>query len=372
MRVFTVGLMVAVVLCLGAPVGVAQERSRVVSPVMHEDGSWTFRIDAPDAEGVYLVGQILEVVGGEPVEMDEDSSGVWSVTVKPTTPGLYGYLFDIAGAQVSDPLNNKLKIGHRNTMSAIEVPGDAPMFYGNQDVPHGTVSIHWYDSETLGVKRRLHVYTPPGYEKGGKYPVLYLLHGGGDQDDAWVNKGNMNFILDNLIAAGKAKEMVVVMPYGHAAFGAIAKPGGAASDSKAYEADMTETIIPYIEDRYRVRKNRANRAIVGLSMGGGHALLIGLNHLDTFSEVGAFSAGASDDPEGTYPQVFADPEWANDELDLFWIGCGVDDRLLPRSQKMHEMLEEAGIEHTYVETHGAHTWEVWRRYLNEVAPKLFR
>jgi enterochelin esterase family protein len=218
----------------------------------------------------------------------------------------------------------------------------------------------------------MHVYTPPGYGGGKRYPVVCLFHGGGDQDDGWVNKGNMNFIMDNLIAEGKAKEMVVVMPYGHAAYGAIARPGGADSDHKAYAADLLETVIPFVESHYRVRANRQNRAVVGLSMGGGHALRIGLNNLDTFSEIAAFSSAAAQDPESAYAGALEDVESANEQLDFFWIGCGRDDRLLPRSRKLTEVLTEQGVEHTYVETHGAHTWEVWRRYLNDVAPMLFR
>ena len=363
MQVRTIASVFLLTLFLAGTFAEGQERSRIVSPTIHADGTVTFRINAPDAASVMLAGQVLAVLDGAAPALEEDDDGVWSVTVGPVAPGLHGYLFNIAGAEVPDPLNNKVKIGHRGMMSAIEVPASAPQFFENKDVPHGTISIHWYDSETLGVQRRLHVYTPPGYGKGRRYPVLYLFHDGGDQDDAWLNKGNMNFVLDNLIAEGRAKEMVVVMPYGHAAFGAIAKPGGADSDVKAYEADLMETVIPYIEDHYRVRKGRKHRAIVGLSMGGGHALRIGLNHLETFRHVGAFSAGAAAEPKTAYAKVHDLPDWANKQLDLFWIGCGREDRLLPRSKKLIAFLEETGIEHIYKETNGAHTWEVWRRYL---------
>jgi enterochelin esterase family protein len=250
------------------------------------------------------------------------------------------------------------------------------MFYDARAVPHGTVHIHWYESKSLGVLRSFYVYTPPGYEKGSKkYPVLYLLHGSGDTEGGWVSIGRANVILDNLVAERRAVPMVVVMPFGHAqaAVGFGADPA-TPPDRALFTRDLLEEIIPMAEGEYRIDGHPQRRAIAGLSMGGGQALYIGLEHLDRFRWIGVFSAGArsSEDAENTFADVFADAAATNRKLRLFWIGCGKADTGFARVQQLDDVLKRHGIDHTFVPSEGAHTWRNWRSYLNQMAPLLFR
>ena len=350
-----------------------RRRPALVSPEVHPNRTVTFRLRAPEADKVQLSGGISRLRGDASPAMVKGENGIWSVTIGPLEPGIYSYSFNIGGAQFPDPANSRLKLGPNNATSVVEVRGDRPAFYDNQDVPHGMVHINWYQSEALGgAKRRMYVYTPPGYGDGKNYPVLYLLHGVGDLDEGWINNGRANFILDNLLAEGKIKPMIVVMPYGHARFANETPPQRSALDRRAFEADLLEAIIPYIEKRYDAGQDRQNRAIAGLSMGGGQSLGIGLNHLERFAWVGGFSSAIFTEPKQAYPKLFEAPEQANRQLKLLWIGCGKDDRLLSGSNKLVGALKEHGIDHTYRVSEGAHTWEVWRMYLAEFAPLIFR
>jgi enterochelin esterase family protein len=267
-----------------------------------------------------------------------------------------------------------LKTGVRGTSSQVEVPADRPLYYDPRPVPRGVVHVHWYESNSLGSLRSVYVYTPPGYESGrSRCPVFYLLHGAGDTESGWVTVGRANVILDNLIAEGKARPMVVVMPFGHtqASMGlgstALANP-----DRSLFTRDLLEDVMPLVERLYRVSNQPDQRAIAGLSMGGGQALNIGLTRLDTFGWIGAFSSALMRmEPEKTFAGLLADPAASNKKLHLLWIACGKQDNLFEANQRFSELLNKHQVKHTFVATEGAHQWRVWRRYLNEFVPLLF-
>jgi enterochelin esterase family protein len=255
------------------------------------------------------------------------------------------------------------------------------MFYEQRAVPHGGVDQRWYSSTTTGLVRRVFVYTPPNYSRtNDRYPVLYLLHGAGGDESGWTTNGRANFILDNLIADGRLKPLVVVMPYGYAY-----PPGSPQAEGQDamkrqrdhFTKDLIEELIPYIQSNYRVHASREQRAIAGLSLGGGQALGIGLSHQDLFSRVAAFSPaiGAVTSPQAgglDFKPLLADAKKVNERLALLWVGCGTDDTLFNSNKEFAAMLQASGVEHTFRQTDGAHTWHVWRRYLNDVAPQLFR
>jgi enterochelin esterase family protein len=254
--------------------------------------------------------------------------------------------------------------------SLLEVPGAAPLFYDVRQVPHGRVDIRWYSSKTVNGVRRLHVYTPPGYDpRGARLPVLYLLHGADGDDSAWVAFGKANHILDNLIAERKIAPMVVVMPFGYA----YAPASGAAADrpQNNFEKDLLDDVIPFVQANYRVSPSRDQRALVGLSMGGGQALNIGLRHLELFSRVASFSGAVPRSAADTFQDVVADPKKLNGSLKLLWLGCGTEDSLFAPNEQFSSFLKDRGVVHTFHRTPGAHTWSVWRQYLLEVAPRLF-
>jgi enterochelin esterase-like enzyme len=259
--------------------------------------------------------------------------------------------------------------------SLLEVPGAASEFFAERDVPHGQVTTVWYQSKSLGVRRRMQVYTPPGYATSGqRYPTFYLLHGAGDDDQAWLMAGRANFILDNLLAAGKIKPMVVVMPAGH-----TPRPGGMfgpAGSRDPFLDDFTQDVMPYVEKNFRLLPGRDNRAIAGLSMGGGHTLAIGLPNLDKFSQIGVFSSGflgrgGPDSVATQYKAVLSDPK-TNGRIKLFWLATGKEDFILPATKGTLAVFDRSGIKYTYKETEGGHTWPNWRAYLAEFTPMLFR
>jgi enterochelin esterase-like enzyme len=356
-------------LCLTQQLALAQRRPQppaVVSPEVHPDGRVTFRLLGPEAHEVTLNASWVK----GPKNMAKDEKGIWSLTI--VEPDIYNYTYSIDGVRTIDPHNPWVKTGVRAASSTVEVPASSPLFYDLRKVPHGEVHIHYYESKALGVTRRLHVYTPPGYDpaKNQRYPVLYLLHGAGDDDSTWTSIGRANLILDNLLADRKAEPMIVVMPFGHTP----ARAGSSVErqvTSQAFENDLLGDVIPLIESKYRVRKDAASRAIAGLSMGGGQSSRIGLGHPELFQWVGAFSAAVRDVETNKPIQKFlSDPKKAN-QLKLLWIGCGKDDFLLDANKKLVALLEEKGIHHTFRLSEGDHSWPVWRRYLNEMAPLLF-
>jgi enterochelin esterase family protein len=353
---------------------------RVVSPEVSADRKVAFRIHAPKAEAVQLggSGDIPGTGFGQATPLTKGSNSVWEVTVGPLTPGAYRYNFNVDGLAVIDPRNPATSESNENAWSLVYVPGAD--FMDTKDVPHGAVSEVTYWSATLNRFRRLHVYTPPGYETSAtRYPVFYLLHGAFDSDDSWSTVGRAGFILDNLIAAGKAKPMVVVMPHGHTG---PFRFGMGFTDE--FEREFIADIMPQMERRYRVLTDRANRAMAGLSMGGAHTLNLGIPNLDKFAYLGVYSSGIfgiTGGGPGGNPQgpSFAERHKAvldntklKEGLKLFWFATGKDDFLVETSRATVEMFKQHQFNVVYRETDGAHTWDKWREYLNEFAPMLFQ
>ena len=348
------------------------------SPEVDTHRGITFRIAAPNATTVKLAGSDLPGLGSGK-DLAKGTNGVWSISLAPVAPGSYRYHFNVDGVPVVDPRNPKTSESNENTWSLVHVPGHA--WQDIQDVPHGAVAEVTYWSSTLRKFRRMHVYTPPGYESGdSKYPVFYLLHGAFDSDDSWSTVGRAGFILDNLIASGKAKPMVVVMPHGHTGpFGS-----GRGSMSGEFEPEFNQDIRPLVEKRYRVHTDRANQAIAGLSMGGAHTLNIGIPNLAHYAYIGVFSSGifgivqrpGAPVPQGpTFEDKYRsilDDAALKPGLKLFWFATGKDDFLLETSRKTVEMFKAHRFNVVYKETAGAHTWDKWREYLNEFVPQLFQ
>lgn len=343
----------------------------VVSPEVNPDGRITFRLLAPKASAVTLRGEWMGAQ--KPLELTKDEKGVWSVTTEPVKPDLYWYSFDVDGVKTIDPRNAMLKTGARSVDSAVDVPGEAAGFQALKQVPHGTVHIEQYRSSVAGKLRRIHVYTPPGYETGKqKYPVLYLLHGSGDTDREWSAYGRANLISDNLIAAGGARPMIIVMTDGHIAD--MADPAQRSKNTAMFAEDLTGSVMPFVEGKYRIDGRREKRALAGLSMGGGQTLYTGLRNLDRFAWLGVFSMGVRGEAgafEKEHAAVFSKPAETNRQLRLFWIGCGKDDFLYQSAINLHNILEKNGIQHSWQPSEGAHTWPVWRRYLREFLPQIF-
>ena len=268
--------------------------------------------------------------------MTKGADGVWSITIGPMEPGIYDYGFSIGdSSRMPDPANRNLIRRTWGPTSYVEVPGDGPQFHSIRDVPHGAVTTHTYHSKTLNLVRQFRVYTPPGYQQGNAtYPVLYLFHGGGGDETQWTTVGRADIILDNLIADGKAKPMVIVMPYGQMP----ARQGGNANDD--YENELLGDVRPRVERLYRVKTDRANRAIAGLSMGSGQSLHIGLRHLDLFSHIAVFSGGGRN--AGIEKLNTAE---LNKQLKVFYIGCGKSDFVFESANALDKQLTEKGIKH---------------------------
>ncbi len=367
----------------------------LVSPEIAADRRVTFRLRAPEARVVTALGDF-----GKDVELQKGSDSVWTATIGPLDPEMYVYFFTVDGVRLTDPSNPQMKIGYvaSTTTNVMTVPGDGPAFYDVQDVPHGEIRTRIYKSKSNGVNRELTVYVPPGYDenRNRRYPVLYLLHGFANDHHSWHRYGRANDILDNLLAQKRTEPFLIVMPLGYGgahvngdgtgipgpggARGAApgAGPGGGrggapGGDAALYERDLLEDIIPMIDRTYRTIADRRHRAIVGFSMGGGQAGRIGLRHLETFSQVGIMSAGMAGGP-GTEPlaTLAADPAKTNKLIDLLWIACGKEDTAMKGAQALHAALDQAKIEHAFLETEGAHHWRVWRRYLRDLAPLLFK
>jgi len=369
------------------PRGRGPQGPQVVSPEVSADRHITFRILAPKAEAVRLNG--TDMPGNDQgAAMAKGTNGVWEVTLGPIEPGAYRYNFDVDGVSVIDPRNPATSESNNNVWSLVCVPGAG--FMDTKDVPHGAVSAVTYYSKALGKFRRMHVYTPPGYESGkGKYPIFYLLHGAGDCDEAWTSVGRAGFILDNLIAARNAKPMVIVMPAGHtrpgAGFGA--RGAGAQPPVDEFVQEFVNDIMPYAEKHYRVHTDKQRRAIAGLSMGGSQTLNIAIPHLDKFGYVGVFSsgligtfgggrAGATNAPAGPtweerHKELLANAKLKKG-LKLLWFATGKDDFLIETSRGTVAMLKRHGFDPVFNETTGAHTWINWRNYLHEFAPQLFQ
>lgn len=358
-----------------------QRGPMVVSPEVQADRRVTFRLLAARAENVSIAsGDLAGVIRGA-AQLTKGDNGVWEVTVGPVNPGAYRYTFMLGGVSVLDPRNPSISESNATAYSLLVVPGSD--FMDTRNVPHGAVaSVHYY-SNALKRDRRMHIYTPPGYEAGAdKYPVFYLLHGAGDSDDSWSSVGRAGFILDNLIAAGKAKPMIVVMPAGHTSAGfGMARPRGAGGAAGApprdeFAEDFVNDIMSYVESHYRVIADRGHRAMAGLSMGGGQTLGIGFSHLDQFGYLGIFSSGifgnnSTDAWEQQRKQMLDDPALKKD-LKVLWFATGSDDFLINTTRSTVDALKRHGFSPVFKESSGGHTWINWRDYLNEFAPMLFQ
>lgn len=344
------------------PARTNQRPPPIRSPEITADRHVTFRLRAPKATSVAVNGQWPN--GNAP--MTPDSNNVWSVTVGPIEPGVWEYSFKVDDLSMIDPGNPAIKPMREPRTSILHLPGEPPLVWDFQNVPHGVVRSHTYQSKSLGRLRGLAVYTPPGYDQNRKtYPVLYLQHGSGDNQDTWTAHGKAHWILDNLIAQGRAKPMIVVMLDGHAA-----TPGSQGNNTQLFERDLLEDVMPFIKANYRTKNDAANRAIVGLSMGGGQSLTIGLNHSDTFAWVGGFSASV---PAGeNVASAQNDAKATNKKLKLLWIACGKDDFLIQRNEEFITLLKSKNLQHEWHLTEGNHSWPVWRKYLADFLPKLFQ
>lgn len=362
------GLVFVLALLFGSPPAFGQQPQRVLSPEVHANRDVTFRLWAPEAESVSVSGEFMD----DSRSLTRGDEGVWSVTLGPLEPEVYEYEFTIDGITFLDPRNPAVKTnqGPAGISSLVTVRGTEPLFFDVRPVPHGTVEIRTYDSSVTDRSRQVYIYTPPGYENGSEpLPVLYLLHGADGEDRSWTMLGRAHTIVDNLIADGEMGPMVVVMPYGYA----YPWDAGASGEEQQADflADLQTELIPFVEANYRVSGDRGDRALAGLSRGGSQTLTIGLRHLDLFSRLGVFSASGGSEPEVRFADVAANAQAVNDQLDLFWIGMGTEDGGHENATVLDAFLTESGIEHTFREIGGAHTWIVWRKFLNEMGPLLW-
>jgi enterochelin esterase-like enzyme len=357
------------------------------------DNRVKFSLNAPDARDVRITGEWMTGYGSISMEngvmkrgpivseqLVKDATGLWTLTLGPVKPNSYGYSYIIDGVMVTDPSNVIVKRDGATLLSVLFIPGKESDYIDVKEVPHGSLNRVWYNSPTLNMQRRMLVYTPAGYENSKeKYPVLYLLHGGSIDEEGWTTMGKAHLILDNLIAQGKAKPMIIVMPNGYA--NQTAAPGeglviknalaqGMSFSYGGFEKSLVSDIIPFIESVYRVIPNKENRAITGLSMGGMHSFNITLNNPDLFSYIGVFSAGV----RATTPEFEKQLEALKaSKPRLYWVGCGVTDPLAYTGTKsLVDLLKKHNFDFVYRESEGAHTWFTWRVYLAEFAPLLFK
>jgi enterochelin esterase family protein len=379
-------------LCSLLPVPLAAQQTkrqptpndRLVSTEVATDGKVTFRIYAPKASEVSVSGDF-----GARANLTKDDQGVWSVTLGPLAPDYYSYVFNVDGVRVVDPKNPAVKPGLASLDSVFLVPGKEAEFEMTRDVPHGQIRIDWYHSDTLGAARTMRVYTPPGYDGDSeKYPVFYLLHGGGDDDAGWTTIGRAGFILDNLIAEKKAVPMLVVMPNGSLPRPANMPritPGTQLSPEEraAMEAaqnrftdELLKEVLPHVERHYRVQAGRDHRAIAGLSMGGGQTLRVATTHPDEFAYVSIWSAGIGRGEPGEFEKrneaFFKQAEQFNKNVKLVSICVGDKDFAMNGSKALADLFGKNGIRHELHISGGGHTWINWRHYLSELAPRLFR
>lgn len=367
----------AVLLASAAMAGAQQPPVR--SPEVHADGRVTVRLRAPNAQAVIFASD-----GAAPTPMVRDSAGDWSYTTEPLAPDIYTYTFRVDGVTIPDPQNPEMKPVFRMSLgqSLLHVPGPDSLSWEIRDVPHGTITEHFYTSDVIGDRRNYYVYTPPNYDprRAERYPVLYLLHGLSDDASGWVRAGFANVILDNLISDRRATPMVVVMTLGYGAPQILdGFYWGRQIDSALWRQNTTrftdallKEVIPQVERRYRVATTRTGRAIAGLSMGGGQSLYTGLNNLDRFAYIGAFSSVTTLNGQayGTiYPAV---NEGINSRLRLLWVGVGRDDFLRAENVRFRDWLRSKSVGFEWVESAGGHTWMIWRRYLTDFLPRLFR
>jgi enterochelin esterase-like enzyme len=349
---------------------------RAEYPRVSPNGRVTFRIKAPDAKKVQVQpGGDDNGLGKGPFDMERDAEGNWSVTTPPAVPGFHYYWLLVDGVAVNDPASETF-FGYGKPTSGVEIPEKGVDFYDAKDVPHGEVRILRYPSKVTGALRRAFVYTPPEYDRkpSQRYPVLYLQHGAGEDERGWATQGRMNFIMDNLLAAGKAVPMIVVMENGYAEI--PGKPAENFFDFRGFEAVLLKDLIPKIDATYRALADRDHRAMAGLSMGGMQTLNIALQHLDTFAYIGSFSGPPLNgfDLKTSYGGAFTDAKTFNEKVRLLWLGYGsAEHRFADAVKGVHAALADAGIHHVIFESPGtAHEWQTWRRSLYDFAPRLFK
>lgn len=366
----------------------AQQRQQAVnSPEILDDHSVIFRLRAPEADSVKLGGTMNSDYAE--LDMSKNDEGIFEIKIEPLSPDMYVYTFVVDGVKTIDPANNIVVRDGSYIESRLMIPGELTDLYDVKDVPHGRVSAVWYPAESLGMTRRCLVYTPPGYDHSSEsYPVLYLLHGGGGDEEAWISRGRANYVLDNLIARGKSKPMIVVIPNGNASAtsapgetplalrlqqnrGAMGSPG--AMTAEKIPESLVKDLIPFIEANYRVKANRENRALAGLSMGGYQTQKTSNLYPEEFDYLGVMSMGlysmfGNYDKDEHLAQLEAlkktDPK-------LYWIACGKADFLHGSVEDLLKFYDEIGFEYTYRESEGGHSWNNWRLYLSEFAPMLF-
>jgi enterochelin esterase-like enzyme len=348
------------------------------SPQVQPDGSVVFNLTMPNAAKVELH---LEGAA-QPFPMTKGPDGVWSVTVPKLAPQYYSYTFDVDGTSVLDPHNVTIKPSFFSTQNVFLVPGQPPMSWEVADVPHGTLHHQYYRSNLVATNSEYYVYTPPNFELKKKYPVLYLLHGYSDDPSAWTSMGKANVILDNLIAQGKAKPMIVVMPLGYGTMDMITRGWSVWRDAEVvarnfgtFSDTLFKEVIPLVKQQYPISDKREEHAVAGLSMGGAESLLVGLNHTGDFSYIGAFSAGGlgQGNYDPSFPGITAQTAAEiNGKLRLLWIACGTEDGLFPANQQFIAWLKEKGLQPTTIQTPGMHAWMVWRDNLTNFAPLLFQ
>jgi enterochelin esterase-like enzyme len=355
----------------------------VVSPQVNADKSVTFRYQAPVAKAVELSAQFEKA----PVAMTKDAQGIWSVTVGPVKPDIYPYNFRVDGISVMDPANVAFFPNERFKASLVDIPGDTPLIHAMRDVPHGSITYEYYPS-MAGTTGSLVVYTPPGYDKNPKqkYPVYYLISGTTDTEETFFKVGKANLILDNLLAEGKVKPMIVVMPYGNIAARVAEQKGGAkpadptvrdgadaVKRANDFTTDLVSNVIPYVEKNYRALANRENRAIGGFSRGGGQTLRTAFGNMDKFAWVCAYSSYLSpQEMDGNFSQIVAKPEQTNKQLKLLWVSVGSDDFLYKGTVEFMDYLKAKKVNYKSLITGGGHTWMNVKTYVAATTPLLFQ
>ncbi len=348
------------------PAKASPSKAPVVSPEVLSGGGVTFRFQAPKATEVKVSGQF-----GPETVLTKDTNGLWSATVPSVPAGVHEYHFVVDGLNVIDPQNSEVKPQRWPGVSILHIPASPLAPWDLQDIPHGTIHEHTYKSKALDKWRRVFVYTPPRAEFAGRLPVLYLAHGYSDNEGTWTAHGKAHWIVDSLIASKKAVPMIIVMPDAHAIPpGATGFAEYGPANSAAFCRELIEDVMPLVERNYKVSAKPRSRAFAGLSMGGHHALTVALNHHDQFGWIGAFSSAPP--PTNSVAVALDHADSVNRDLRLFWIACGKKDFLFERNSEFTALLKEKGVHYDYLVTEGDHSWPVWRRYLTEFAPKLFR
>ncbi|MBM3761846.1 MAG: esterase [Acidobacteria bacterium] len=359
MRTFFISSLFATALLVAQP-----QQQQLLSPIVHADRSVTFNLRAPNAQKVEL-----SLDNGKRFPLAKDEKGIWTVKTPALDPDLHGYSFQVDGVGTIDPINGEIKSNALNPGSMVLVPGEKPQPWEFTDIPHGVIHRHFYHSKIVGENRDFFVYTPPGYQPGKRYALLVLLHGYSDVADGWTTVGKANLIFDQLIASGR-RPFIAVMPLGYGMTQADLKArainsgGNFVKNTVNFEKNLLEEVLPLAEKQYKVSSKAKERAISGLSMGGGETLYVGLRNLDKFSWIGAMSSapqlmGKADEA------LAALSEKDNARIKLLWIAIGKNDFLLKQNQEFVGWLKTRKIDHKYIETEGAHTWLVWRRYLSD-------